>query len=54
MYDLKLRCSSCDRFIKMKAVASSEVVITCTDRKCKKDNKIKVVMMSDYYKKETK
>lgn len=52
-YDLKVRCSSCERFIKMKAIKSSEVVVTCSDRKCKSDNTIKVVMLSDYYK-ETK
>lgn len=49
IYDLKVRCNSCDRFLKVKAIASSEVVVTCTDRKCKQDNTIKVVMMSDYF-----
>lgn len=51
-YDLKVRCKECTRFIKMKAKASSEVVVTCTDRKCKSDNTIKVVMLSDIVKKE--
>ena len=51
-YDLKIRCSKCDRFIKMKASASSEVVVTCSDRKCKSDNTIKVVMLTDLVKKE--
>jgi hypothetical protein len=46
-YDLKARCKNCDRFLKIKAVASSEIVVTCTDRKCKSDNKIKVVLLSD-------
>lgn len=50
-YDLNIRCKSCTRFIKLKAKASSEVVVSCTDRKCKKENTIKVVMMSDYFKK---
>ena len=50
-YDLNIRCKSCTRFIKLKAKASSEVVVTCTDRKCRQDNTIKVVMMSDYFKK---
>ena len=36
--------------MKIKASASSEIVVTCTDRKCKADNKIKVVMLSDYMK----
>jgi len=48
-YDLKIRCSKCDRFIKMKASASSDVVVTCTDRRCKSENTIKVVMLSDMY-----
>lgn len=48
-YDLNVRCSSCSRFIKMKAKASSEVVIVCEDRKCKAENTIKVVMLSDMY-----
>lgn len=50
-FDLKARCSNCTRFLKLKAKASSEIVVTCTDRKCKQDNTIKVVMMSDYFKK---
>ena len=50
-YDLKARCNSCSRFLKLKAKASSEIVVTCTDRKCKKENTIKVVMLSDYFKK---
>lgn len=50
-YDLNVRCSSCTRFIKLKAIASSEVVVVCEDRRCKKENTIKVVMMSDYFKK---
>jgi len=49
-YDLKVRCTGCDRFLKMKAKASSNVVVTCSDRKCKKENSIKVVMISDYVK----
>ena len=48
VYDLKARCSSCSRFLKIKASASSEVVVTCTDRKCKAENSIKVVMITDY------
>lgn len=51
IYDLKARCKECDRFLKLKASASSEVVVTCPDRKCKKENTIKVVMLSDYAKK---
>ena len=46
-YELNIRCSNCSRFIKMKAKASSEVVIVCEDRKCKSENTIKVVMLSD-------
>lgn len=53
MYDLNVRCSNCKRFIKMKAKASSEVVIVCEDRKCKAENTIKVVMLSEIVKKET-
>lgn len=49
-YDLEKRCSGCDRFLKLKAVKSSEVIVTCPDRKCKQENVIKVVMMSDFYK----
>jgi len=48
-YDLNVRCNNCTRFIKMKAKASSEVVIVCEDRKCKAENTIKVVMLSDMY-----
>lgn len=51
-FDLKARCSKCDRFMKIKANASSDIVVTCTDRKCKTDNTIKVVMLSDMVKKE--
>jgi len=47
IYDLKVRCKACDRFLKLKAIKSSGVVVTCTDRKCKKDNTIEVVMLSD-------
>lgn len=47
-YDIKARCSNCERFLKIKANASSEVVVTCPDRKCKADNTIKVVMLTDY------
>lgn len=53
-YDLKARCVHCTRFIKLKAIASSEVVVVCSDRRCKKENTIKVVMMSDYFKKQAK
>ena len=53
-YDLKARCKHCSRFIKLKAIASSEVVVVCEDRRCKKENTIKVVMMSDYFKKQAK
>ena len=49
IYDLNVRCSNCTRFLKIKASASSEVVMTCDDRKCKADNIIKVVMLSDLY-----
>lgn len=48
-YDLNVRCNNCTRFIKMKAKASSEVVVVCQDRKCKQENTIKVVMLSDMY-----
>lgn len=49
VYDIKARCKNkdCGRFLKVKAMASSEVVITCPDRKCKQENIIKVVMLSD-------
>lgn len=46
-YELNIRCNNCSRFIKMKAKASSEVVVVCEDRKCKQENTIKVVMLSD-------
>lgn len=60
MYDIKARCTGlidnkvCGRFLKVKAIASSEIVVTCEDRKCKADNTIKVVMLSDIVKEETK
>lgn len=56
IYDINARCRGkvdgklCDRFLKVKASSSSEVVITCTDRKCRSENKIKVVMLSDMVK----
>ena len=52
-YDLNARCNGlidgkvCGRFLKVKAIKSSSVVVTCDDRKCKKDNTIKVVMLSE-------
>lgn len=51
-YDIKARCQNkdCRRFLKVKAIASSEVVVTCPDRKCKMENTIKVVMLSDMVK----
>lgn len=49
-FDLKVRCKNCTRFLKLKANASSEVVVTCPDRKCKQENTIKVVMLSDHIK----
>lgn len=49
-YDLKARCTGCNRFLKVKAMASSEIVVTCEDRRCKKENTIKVVMLSDHIK----
>lgn len=48
LYNLKARCSSCSRFLKIKASASSDVVVTCTDRRCRAENNIKVVMLTDY------
>lgn len=50
-FDLKARCKHCTRYMKIKAKASSEIVVTCTDRRCKQENTIKVVMLSDYFKK---
>ena len=47
-YDLKTRCTKCSRFLKLKASASSDVVVTCTDRRCRAENNIKVVMLTDY------
>lgn len=55
-FDLKARCKgnidgkTCGRFLKLKAMASSEVAVVCPDRKCRAENKIKVVMLSDYVK----
>lgn len=49
-YDIKARCKFCDRYLKIKAVKSSHIVVTCQDRRCKKDNEIKVVMLSDLVK----
>ena len=43
------RCFNCDRYIKIKVKESSNFIIRCEDRKCKKDNTIKVVMMSDLW-----
>lgn len=51
-YELNVRCSKCTRFIKIKANASSDVVVTCEDRKCKADNTIKVIMLTDIVEKE--
>lgn len=49
-YELKKRCSNCDRFIPIKAVKSSEIEIKCTDRKCKQWQTVKIVMVSDLQK----
>lgn len=49
-YALEVRCKYCDRFIPVEASKSSEIKIKCSDRKCKKWNTIKVVMMSDHIK----
>lgn len=55
-YDIPARCTgkiegkACGRFLKVKAKGSSEIVLTCPDRKCKHENTIKVVMLSDYVK----
>lgn len=48
-HELNVRCVHCTRFINIKAVQSSEIEVRCTDRKCKQWNKIKVVMLTDYY-----
>lgn len=45
-YDINVRCSSCDRFLKVKAIDSSEFVVVCDDRKCKAENVVRVVMAS--------
>lgn len=47
IYDIKKRCTNCSRFLKIKVSESSNFTVTCEDRKCKHDNKIKVVMLSD-------
>lgn len=53
IYDIKARCigkvdgKACGRFLKVKAMGSSSVIVTCEDRKCKYENTIKVVMLSD-------
>lgn len=49
-YDLKARCNSCERFLKLKANESSNIIVTCPDRKCKRENSIKVIMLSDHRK----
>lgn len=46
-YELKVRCQDCDRFIPLKASKTSEIEVRCSDRRCKKWNKVKVVMASD-------
>ncbi len=43
MSDLKLRCTSCDRYLKINPKSTTICVVTCSDRKCKKDNNIKVI-----------
>ena len=51
-YDLQIRCKYCDRFLNVKAISSSHITVRCTDRKCKMDNDIKIVMLSDHVKEE--
>lgn len=46
-YELKVRCEHCDRFIPLKAANTSQIEVKCTDRKCKKWNKLKIVMVSE-------
>lgn len=46
-YELDVRCEFCDRYLKLKARESSSVVITCSDRKCRKENVIKIIMVSE-------
>lgn len=48
-YDIKARCKNkdCARFLKIKAIASSQVVVTCPDRKCKMENTIRIIMVAD-------
>lgn len=46
-YDIKVRCSFCDRFIPIQAVESAKIRIKCSDRKCKEWNDIKIVMLTD-------
>lgn len=43
MSDLKLRCQHCDRFLKVEPKSTTICTVTCSDRKCKKENNIKVV-----------
>lgn len=43
MDDVKLRCTDCDRFLKIEPLNTTITKVTCTDRKCKKVNNIKVV-----------
>ena len=56
IYDIQARCKGlvdgkvCNRYIKVKAKASSDIVAVCEDRKCKAENNIKVVMLSDHIK----
>lgn len=50
IYKLNARCKFCDRFIPVEAVASSNIRVRCSDRKCKQWNEIKVVMLSDHIK----
>jgi len=46
--EVKYRCVYCSRYLMIKAIESAKIIIRCSDRKCKKDNEVKIVMMSDY------
>lgn len=40
---LNLRCGECDRFLKIEPVSTTITKVTCSDRKCKHSNNVKVV-----------
>lgn len=49
-YKLKAKCSKCSKAIDLKTKVSASLNVTCSDKECKANNKVRVVMLSDYMK----